>query len=184
MKKCVVLMILVAVTLVTGAASAAMVEVSPATGQAAVNDEVTIDIVVSGLENTDLAGFDFDLSYDSSVLTFVDYMLTDELGDIESDEAWDLSPVEQEDGTVDLALVSLLEDDLSSQSSNFSAATIVFNAAAEGVSDLVLSFVDLSDADGLAITAEVSDGSVTVVPEPASLLLSLTGLVLLRRNRS
>ncbi len=183
MKKCVVLMILVAVTLVTGAASAAMVEVSPATGQAAVNDEVTIDIVVSGLENTDLAGFDFGLSYDSSVLTFVDYMLTDELGDIESDEAWDLSPVEQEDGTVDLALVSLLED-LSSQSSNFSAATIVFNAAAEGVSDLVLSFVDLSDADGLAITAEVSDGSVTVVPEPASLLLSLTGLVLLRRNRS
>lgn len=46
------------------------------------DDPININIDISGLETDDLATFDFNITYDNTVLNFVDYTLGSELGDI------------------------------------------------------------------------------------------------------
>lgn len=106
------------------------------------------------------------------------------LGDIPGDaDDWSLGDLGG--GVMNLAELSLLPD-LISQPDDFSPTTVFFTGSAAGTSSLFFSDVDLGDQLGDPITGPfLETGSLTVVPEPAALLLlgsGLAGLVGLRRK--
>jgi hypothetical protein len=101
------------------------------------------------------------------------------LGNISGGEAWDLSLGETSPGLVNISELSFLFDfeldDL--QPSDFTLASLTFDTLALGTSPLGLSINALGDAWGDALSAEIQKGSVSAVPEPATILLLSTGLV-------
>lgn len=154
----------------------------------------TIGIYISGLENCDLGNFDIDISYDSSMLSVIDYSLTSELGSLDDGDAEDFSLGDDGSGTLSLCVISYL-DDLSSQSDSFLLAFIIFDDFdGASLSDISIdSYIDLGDAFGDEITDyTVSGTSITVnnspseVPVPSALSLlafGLVGLIGLAGNR-
>jgi hypothetical protein len=167
-----------ALTLVMAAsAQAASLSFSPVTSTITVGDPVSVDINISGLESVDLAGFDLDVTYDDSVLSYTDYTLYDGLGDISSGEADDWSNGDDGSGTVNLAELSYLSD-LSGQSDFFTLATITFDGLAVGNSALEFAYVDLGDGLGDPIqNVSLGTADVNVVPVPAAVWMLGSGLV-------
>lgn len=147
-----------------------------------------IEVVVTGLEDSDLGAFDFDVTFDPGVVGFADYELGDELGVITGDvfttEAFDLSDTSNAPaGSVRMAETSLLID-LSSQPDAFTLATLTFEALAVGTAGFGLMNVALSDALGGEIEAAVP-GQVQVVPLPPAMALlgvAAGGLLAFRRR--
>jgi hypothetical protein len=148
---------------------------SPPSQIVGINDTFDVGIAVSGLENSDLGGFDLNVRFDEAVISFVTYSLGNGLGAISS-EAGDWSSGILGGGIVNLVEISYLSD-LSAQPDSFTLATLSFTGAALGNSILSFSDVTLSDAYGDRLVPSLESGSVSVVPEPGTLLLLGFGLI-------
>ena len=145
-----------------------------------IGDSLDVDIVVSGLAGNDLAEFSLFVNYEETLLTFADYTLGSELGDIASGDAVDFSFGDLGGGAIDLAELSWLSD-FGFQPEEFTLATLSFSVTKLESSSLVFSNVLLGDPFGgsLADIADISleSATLTPVPEPSTLLLVGLGLV-------
>jgi hypothetical protein len=159
----------------------ASLDLVPTTSVVTEGDTLTVNLVISGLtDGEQLSTFDLVVNFDSTVLSFSSYLLSDLLGSLTSYESYDASSGLIADGQLNLALVSLLSD-LSTQSTTFTLATLTFSALAAGQSALTLSDVTLGDAVGATLTADLGSTLVNVsaVPEPGTSAMLLAGLGLL-----
>lgn len=169
---------------------------SPATQTVNSGDPVDVQIVISGLGDgtaPSLGAFDLDVSFDPAILSFNRVAFGPYLGDpdpllFETNTSHDDSVT----GLVNLFELSFLEadsqtcifcippylDDL--QPSSFTLATLTFDTIGIGTSQLGISRNVLGDAWGDPLNAdELQSGEVNVVsavPEPATLLLAVSGL--------
>ena len=148
-----------------------------------VSDSIDIDIVISEMEFDDFATFDFNINYDDTVLAFDSYTLGSQLGDISSGDAddWSWGQGYLGDGTfvgggtIHLSEFSWLWD-LSFQPDSFTLATVSFSGINSGISSLSFSNVILGDDWANPLFADLETGTVSPVPEPATILLLGTGL--------
>jgi hypothetical protein len=152
-----------------------------------VGDSIDIDIVISEMEFDDLATFDFNINYDDTVLAFDSYALGSELGVVDPSNPW----ADAEDwswgqgylgdgtfvggGTIHLSEFSWLWD-FSSQPDAFTLSTVSFTGINSGISLLSFSNVILGDDWGNPLSADLETGTVSPVPEPATILLLGFGL--------
>jgi len=161
-------------------------------------DSVDVEVVISGLGDfspDSLGTFDMNISYDPTVLgfsgvTFGDPILGDQLDLF--DFGMNFMGEFSFNGLVNIYEISFdLPDDLNSlQASTFTLATLSFDALAVGTSSLIYNSVMLGDSWGEPLmVAMLESGEVDVapVPEPATLLLlvsGLIGIIGLNRNKS
>jgi PEP-CTERM motif len=162
-------------------ARATCLQVLPAAETVNVGDSVAVDLIISGLADADLSSFDLNLIFDDGLLEFQSYSMGDQLGDLATMQALDLSNV-RGPGILNLSELSLLWD-LSFQADEFNLATVHFSALAAGSSPLGVGCVLLGDGPAAWLQADIETLGVTVadgaapVPEPASLILLSAGLI-------
>lgn len=157
---------------------AAQVTISPLSLTVNLDELVTISLDVSGLEAQNISVFDLDVLYDNTILEFVSYGLTDNLG-INDIDALDLS-MSATSGVVNIAQTSLLDGDdpfFDTQADAFSLGTLVFKAVSIGKSDLVININDIGDEFANSISMSAVNGSVSSVPEPATGALMIAGIL-------
>jgi hypothetical protein len=127
--------------------------------------------------------FDFDLSYDDSLLAYESTTFAEFLGWPGSQSIVSASDL---GGVVDLKEVSLLSGGVldASQPQDFLLATLSFEAIAPGSLLLELTQRDLSDVSGSRLAVSGSNAaSIQIVPEPATGLLLAGGALLLALAR-
>ena len=169
------------------AATSLAVEVRP--GPPPVGAEVEARLVISGLgslASPSLGAFELQLVFDPSVLEVREVLFGDPLlGDQLALGFGSLSGSTVAADRVDVYEVSLApaEDLDGSQVGTFAILRMILQAKRLGTSALVLSNVTLSDAAGDPLSASLEDASITVVPEPATLLLVSIGAVTLAVSR-
>ena len=160
-----------------------------------VGDPATMDLVVSGLGNLSapsLGAFDFDLSYDPTILsavslTFGSYL---DLGNFGSSRFSDLTTA----GVIHLDEISFESpgDLNNAQPGTFTLATLSFTGLAPGTSIIDFTLSSLSDEQGQSISGfSTASGSIEVigvsrVPDAGSsaflLFFGLAGLSTFYRN--
>jgi len=146
-------------------------------------DSIGVDIVISGMESDKLAEFDFNINYDDTILAFDSYSLGTELGVIDPSDplavAEDWSWGDLGGGVINLAEFSYLSD-FSSQPDAFTLSTVYFTGSNLGTSLLTFSDAILGDEWGDSLSAGLESGSISPVPEPATILLLDSGMAGLR----
>jgi hypothetical protein len=148
-----------------------------------VGDPVDVALVISGLGVGDapsLSIFDVDISFDSAILAFNDVEFGDPLiGDqLDLLAIGSLTGVNSSLGSVNLFELSFdpatILDTL--QADSFTLATLTFDTLVVGTSSLDISVNALGDAIGAPLSADLQSGSISPVPEPATILLLASGM--------
>jgi hypothetical protein len=171
------------------------INLNPSSQSANVGDMPTVDIVISGLEETNLdeivSAFDLDVSFNQNVLAAKDPVFGSFLGDPLFAEALFSSDIVSAPGIIDLAGLSFLSDvELDAlQPDSFVLATLAFTVIESGTSPL--SFIldpqfglDIKGRNAAILDDLVADtASINVsgapVPEPPVILLIGISLLLL-----
>jgi hypothetical protein len=164
-------------SLMMSTAHAAQISISPLSATANLGDLITVSLDVSGLESQNVSVFDLDVLYDNTILEFVSYGLTDNLGI--NDDALDLSGPAIP-GVVNLTQMSNLYGDdpfFVSQADAFSLGTMTFKAVGVGKSELELKLKEIGDEFANPISMSAVNGSVESVPEPATGALMIAGIL-------
>lgn len=168
-----------ALTLLFGAGSAASqagVIGFSGPGTAVVGQSLEIDLVVSGLYDTGLAGFDVDVKFDPTLLAFSSYSLGAELTDPAfGQDDWSLGAVDS--GVINLSELSYLLD-FSGQPDSFSIATLTFDAVAAGAALFSFDHLDFTDGSGSPLQLDALNGGMRInaVPLPGACSLLMAGL--------
>ena len=165
------------VPLVAGVVFADTLSVVPSANPVNVGDTFTVDVTDTGA--TDLAGFQFDLSWDPTILGFqneVEGPLLPTAGTT----FFIPGTLDSTGGNLTFTADYVLGGGPGAQG-NGTLATITFEALAQGSTSLALGNIMLADSNGSPLDFQSMDGSVTVnspigqVPESSSLLLLATG---------
>jgi len=192
-----VVLLLMAVLFLPGIAfadPATAVMVEPASKVVSIGETFTVDIVVD--PDTDIAGAQFGLSFDPSVVTANGVTEGNLLSQGGASTYFMSGIIDNVAGTITGVFGAITADgETLSQSGIF--ATISFTAGtAVGTSALDLTDVIVGDLQGQAVDIEVTDGSVTVasaahhISKPAIVAISIVagaaiiaGIILLVRRR-
>ena len=172
--------------------AAPILSIAPPTIVVGLGTPVDVALKISGLGDLmapSLSEFDVNVSFDLAILSFV----TATYGDPIVGDQLDLFGFGSDIvttpgvGAVNLFELSLdLPTDLDTlQAGNFTLATLTFDTIGLGESPLGLTATTLADAFGFPLAASIQNGTVSVVPEPATLLLigsGLAGIAGLRRK--
>jgi hypothetical protein len=156
---------------------------SPSDQAAPIGSSVDVDLVISGLGNgaaPSLSTFDLDVLYDSAIVgltnvAFGDPVLGDQLDVFGF--GFNLTSVGAVAGGTNLFELSFdFPADLDFfQPGSFTLARLSFDVLELGISPLDLANVILGDANGDPLSATVTPGSVTGIPEPGTITLFLMG---------
>ena len=179
----------VTVLLATRAAHASIVlSIVPASQEVAFGGTVSVDVLISGLTSgaaPSLGAFDLDIDYNPAILNPTTVVLGNQLDLSVSGSIQFVSLV----GPVNISEISLESAaDLNNlQLGEFPLATLTFDTLGIGTSLVSVANVMLTDANGNPLQFDNSStGTVTVTPEPATIviwsLLVLVGAGL-RRDR-
>lgn len=148
-------------------------------------DTASVDLVVSGLDSsTALGGYDIDISYDSTILTFDSILFGDpDFGDLVDS----MSLGTYDDSTIP-GVLNIFEFSSDTQGAlltaqaghpSFTLATIQFTTGLDlEPTSLYLSegFGGITNGLGETISTDFTNATVAPVPEPATMLLLGTGL--------
>jgi len=145
----------------------------PVSQEAVLGDSFYLDVVVKDVE--DLYGFQFQLSFDPEIVEAISLVEGDFLSTGGS-TFFKAGEIDNTAGTIDWTY-GLLLDGVPGVSGSGSLTTLNFNAIGSGTTLLTLSNVKLVDSSSQEITCGVEDGSITVIPEPANILLFSLGLI-------
>lgn len=185
-----------AVTIGAHNASAATLAVVPAAAQVSVGGTVQVGFTIAGLGDLSapsLGAYDLDIDFDAGLLNFSGVSWGDPLQGSQLDLAR-LGSYAQIDsshaGSGKLNLFEFSFDDIAAlnnlQAGSFTLFTLSFTAVAKGAASISIGVNALGDAYGNDLAAQVSNGSVSAVPVPASLPLftsALLAMVVGRRRR-
>jgi hypothetical protein len=146
-----------------------------------------------------IGAFSLDILFDENVLAFQSVDFTNVLGVPDADQSLGIAPPFETDifvtpspGQVHLEELSLLfsEELFNLQFNQVFIATLNFtiqqSAPLNTFSEILISDLVLSDADGFQLDPEILNGGVFVVPEPSTLLLlgfGLAGLAVWRKRK-
>ena len=159
--------------------------------------QVAIQMSELGVGNSpSLGSFDFNVNFDSSILSFKtvsfgDPILGDQL-DLEGFIPPDSGFTNISDSIVNIFEVSFDSPDIlnQSQADSFILGILTLDSQKSGTSFLSLSNVILGDANGSPLNANLSDGSIIVVnqnttsvsePSPLLMLVTFLGGVLIKK---
>lgn len=165
-------------------ANAVTIDLFPASQTVTPGASADVDVVISGLGSfsaPSLGGFDLDLSFDDSVLSFAGVVFGDYLGDVSAFEATAGSGLVP--GGVGLVELSFLPPAVLDgiQPGTFTLATVSFDAIALGASAMSISRAELADGLGDPVDATLGSASVRVAaasaPEPGMVLLLIPSLL-------
>nr|WP_320014850.1 cohesin domain-containing protein [uncultured Desulfobacter sp.] len=186
MKKIMLIYIIsITLSMVSSVQAATSLSFLPQTSSIVSGDTMAVDIIISGLEDDDLSAYDFDVSFDNTILDFQAYSFGTGLGAPYYSVDWSWGDLGL---SINLAEVSSLSD-FSSQEDSFTLATLTFTALLPGKTNLSF-LIDESIGQGFTdadvystwITIdEFNTAEITVssVPISSSLTILAFGLFLL-----
>jgi hypothetical protein len=167
--------------LLSGQSFAALISVDVPEGKIFPGDNIPVAIIASDFEaEKGIGAFNFNLSYDATILELTDYTMSDALGSLDDADASDMSSLAIP-GELNCSVFSLLTPSEligMQEVAELTIANIAFRAKESGISALSLTVNDIGDAYGEMISCATRDSRV-MVPEPSTIALSCCGFFML-----
>jgi hypothetical protein len=175
---------MVFVAMMSSGSRATSLTLTPDAATIGSGDPVNVVVKLEGLDpSADVSAFDFNVNFNSDVLAFDSYALTNQLGVIDNNNVFNFSELISP-GCLNLSELSYLTD-LPAQDEPLTLATLTFTGKYSGISDLSFALLEdmpaagnsILDYWGNPISVTTLAASITNVSEPSTILLSLSGLV-------